>query len=556
MPSPNLGLKFSLGSGCLAALVIRSFAFPNLSAAKTSLLAPILGFCLAVIWRIILYPKFFSPFRDLPSPPGGTFLNGQTWRILKQGSSAPLGEWGNTIENDGIIRVNVALNSERLLVTSIEGIADVLVRNADNWRKPEALRHSLASVIGDGLIVSEGNAHKVQRKNMMTAFTGPRVKALYPQFWSRAYDGVEAIAQDVKKSVEMGHASIKADASDGEVGEVAFTDWLRRITLDNIGEVGFGFNFNAIREPETEVNLTYEFLFKSHETHVAVTFLEALADFFPVFWLQRLPIQHNIRTRAAVDTIRGIIRGVIQAKRSPDDEPSAAVDLISVAKSSGAFDDESLVDQSMTFLVAGHETVAGSLAWGLVELCRRPEMQARLRDEVRSRLPSPADPAAQVGERDFHALPYLQAFCSEVLRFYPSVPATRREAIADTVLLGRAIPRGTQLLISPAATNRSRALWGDDAGEFNPERWLLPGQANNGGADSNYANLTFLHGPRSCIGATFARAEFLCIIAAIVGRFELSFADADKGAEVLSSGFTERPKGDLLLRTRLIHGAW
>lgn len=432
---------------------------------------------------------------------------------------------------------------------------------------------------------------QVQRKNMMTAFTGPRVKALYPQFWSRAYDGVEAIAQDVKKSVEMGHASIKADASDGEVGEVAFTDWLRRITLDNIGEVGFGFNFNAIREPETEVNLTYEFLFKSHETHVAVTFLEALADFFPVFWLQRLPIQHNIRTRAAVDTIRGIIRGVIQAKRSPDDEPSAAVDLISVAKSSGAFDDESLVDQSMTFLVAGHETVAGSLAWGLVELCRRPEMQARLRDEVRSRLPSPADPAAQVGERDFHALPYLQAFCSEVLRFYPSVPATRREAIADTVLLGRAIPRGTQLLISPAATNRSRALWGDDAGEFNPERWLLPGQANNGGADSNYANLTFLHGeysfsnedgwriqlsidrlpmlplplpwltcvfkgPRSCIGATFARAEFLCIIAAIVGRFELSFADADKGAEVLSSGFTERPKGDLLLRTRLIHGAW
>lgn len=56
----------------------------------------------------------------------------------------------------------MALNSERLLVTSIEGIADVLVRNADNWRKPEALRHSLASVIGDGLIVSEGNAHKVR----------------------------------------------------------------------------------------------------------------------------------------------------------------------------------------------------------------------------------------------------------------------------------------------------------------------------------------------------------------------------------------------------------
>ncbi|TLS27379.1 hypothetical protein PpBr36_04245 [Pyricularia pennisetigena] len=546
MPSLNFGLKFCLGSGCLAALVVRSLAFPNWSAANTSIVALVFASSLAVIWRLILYPKFFSPFRDLPSPPGGTFLNGQTWKILEQGSSVPLEEWGNTIENDGMIRVNVALNSERLLVTSIEGIADVLVRNADNWRKPEALRHSLASVIGDGLIVSEGNAHKVQRRNLVTAFTGPRVKALYPQFWTRAYDGAEEIAQEMKK----------ANASDGHVADVAFTDWLRRITLDNIGEAGFGFSFNAIQNPKTEVNLTYEFLFKSQETHVAVTFLEALADFLPVLWLQKLPIQHNIRTKAAVDTIRSIIRGVIQAKRTPEDDPSAAVDLISVAKSSGAFDDESLVDQSMTFLVAGHETVAGSLGWGLVELCRRPEMQARLRDEVRSGLPSPADPSARVSERDFQALPYLQAFCSEVLRFYPSVPATRREAISDTMLLGRAIPKGTQLLISPAATNRSRELWGDDAGQFKPERWLAPGQTNKGGANSNYANLTFLHGPRSCIGASFARAEFLCIIAVIVGRFELSFADPDKRVQVLNSGFTERPAGDLLLRTKLVHGAW
>ncbi|UNI19411.1 hypothetical protein JDV02_005595 [Purpureocillium takamizusanense] len=103
--------------------------------------------------------------------------------------------------------------------------------------------------------------------------------------------------------------------------------------------------------------------------------------------------------------------------------------------------------------------------------------------------------------------------------------ATSREAVCDTTIQGQVVPKGTYIVISPWGTNVDRSLWGHDAGEFSPERWLSPTTAagssdtatattGSGGAKSNYAFLTFLHGPRSCIGADFARAELACLLAA------------------------------------------
>jgi cytochrome P450 len=152
--------------------------------------------------------------------------------------------------------------------------------------------------------------------------------------------------------------------------------------------------------------------------------------------------------------------------------------------------------------------------------------------------------------------------CSEVLRFYAPVPRTSRQAVQDTTIQGYPIPKGTTVLLSPWATNVDQNLWGSDALEFKPERWLAKDaadtkSASSGGASSVYAFLTFLHGPRSCIGASFAKSEFACLLAAWVGRFEFDLVNSeskDKSKLAIRHGVTARPSGGLLVKARVIPG--
>ena len=118
-------------------------------------------------------------------------------------------------------------------------------------------------------------------------------------------------------------------------------------------------------------------------------------------------------------------------------------------------------------------------------------------------------------------LPLLNAVCNETLRLFPPVPITMRTAVRDSYLASHPIPRGTEVIVCLWAINRNPELWGSDAAEFKPERWIDDEKPNNsGGAVSNYCQMTFLHGPRSCIGQNFAKAELRCLLAAFVASFE------------------------------------
>jgi cytochrome P450 len=107
----------------------------------------------------------------------------------------------------------------------------------------------------------------------------------------------------------------------------------------------------------------------------------------------------------------------------------------------------------------------------------------------------------------------------------------------------------------PGAINRSPDLWGPNASEFVPDRWIsLDGKPNNnGGAQSNYSQLTFLHGPRSCIGKDFAKAELRCLVAAWVGAFEMETA-SDKPA-IPAGVVTTKPRDGMNLRLKPV-GSW
>ena len=230
-------------------------------------------------------------------------------------------------------------------------------------------------------------------------------------------------------------------------------------------------------------------------------------------------------------------------------------DVLSLLIKSDDFSDAELIDQLLTVLAAGHETTSSALTWLCYLLAKHPDYQSRLRDEINEAFPinplqDPSIDIASVLER----LPLLNGVCNETLRLFPTVPITMRIAVRDTTLLDAPIPRGTEIMVSPWAVNRQRELWGDDAEEFKPERWIEDGKPNNsGGADSNYSLLTFLHGPRSCIGQGFAKAELRCLVAAFIKVFswELDMKEDPVPAGVI----TIKPEKGLHVKLNTV-GKW
>lgn len=461
--------------------------------------------------------------------------------------------WLREVPNDGLIRYRHAFNRERVLLASPKALAEVLVMKNYEFLKPVQFRHGLGQLLGIGVLLAEGDEHKKQRRMLMPAFSYRHIKNLYPIFWAKGREVTDKMAAFIESQHANGsNTTEKPDSREGTVVEV--NNFASRVTLDIIGVAGMGHDFNAIQDPSSELNQCYRRVFQPGSGQGR--WFAVLNLVIPFRILTSLPLKRNREVKEARALIRRVCHDLITEKKAKlATGKSADKDILSVALESGGFTDENLIDQVMTFLAAGHETTASAMVWTCYLLCKHPEIQTKLRAEIRANLPPLSDPSTTPTADDVDKVSYLHAVCNEVLRFIPSVPLTMRVAAKNSTILSHPIPKGTTIIISPWAVNRSPELWGEDVDEFKPERWLSDdGHANNtGGADSNYSFLTFLHGPRSCIGRQFALAEFACLIAAWVGRFEMELADKDFVPEIVG-GITAKPKGGLNVKLRVVEG--
>jgi cytochrome P450 len=458
-------------------------------------------------------------------------------RIFKEPTGEPQREWIDNVENDGVIYYRWLFNEPRILVTTPNALAEVLVQRNYEFIKPQRIRNGLARVLGVGILLAEGDEHKRQRRALMPAFAFRHIKDLYPVFWSKSREMTNGMLAAIKSST---------DAS----SVVEIRDWASRATLDIIGVAGLGQDFNAIADPSNELNVTYQRIFNPGRDRI----VQLVTSLLPVWLLRALPIKRNEELREAIGTIKKVARDLIRDKRAKLEKGGRTdLDILSVAIESGGFSDEDMVNQLMTFLAAGHETTASALAWATYLLCKHPDVQRRLREEIRTNLPAVSHGTESISAQDIDRLPFLNAVLNETMRVFPPVPLTLRETAADTTIQGHFVPKGTTVIICPWAINTSRRLWADDAREFNPDRWMGQGRANTGGAQSNYAVTTFLHGPRSCIGKDFAKAEFACLVAALVGQFEMELEDPGWKLQI-QGGITARPKGGLRVRLTPVEG--
>ncbi|KAB8337073.1 hypothetical protein FH972_021377 [Carpinus fangiana] len=501
----------------------------------------LINVALLATYRWLIYPFFLSPLRKLPGPKGGNLFLGHGMLQFSKPPGDHLRKWVNSIPNDGLLRFRGFFNQDILIPTTHETLKQVLSDHTYDYVKPSQFVTLLRRILGDGLILVEGNVHKFQRKHLLPSFQLKVIKDLYPMFWSKSCALTTMLAPSEKEN------------ADPRGFEVEFGEWCMRATLDIIGIAGLGRDFNSLKNPDDEIVAQYaEVLEPSQEK---LTWF-ALNIVFPQWIIGLIPWSINTKINAIQKNLYNFALGMVKERRQKQaaEKGNKDADILSLLVESNDFTDQELAHQVLTMMAAGHETTSSALSWTTYLLSKYPDIQRKCREEVRAALPSP-DSGKTINAAQIDSLPILNAICNETTRLYPTVPVTIRETIRPTELAGNILPTGTTVLLVPWAINRSHHFWGEDAADFKPERWINEdGTPNNtGGSSSNYAQLTFLHGPRSCIGQGFAKSELKCLLAAIVGRYE--FELSKEGDTYFPAGLvTTKPQGGMWLRMKRIEG--
>ena len=454
-----------------------------------------------ILYRSFIYPYFLSPLRHIPTPPCIP-LWGHFFQIINAEAGVPQREWHR--EYGPIIRYIFPLGAERLSITGDDAVKQVIVRDCYSYAKPARVQKWMASVLGRGVLLVDGDEHMKQRKALTTGFSISSIRSLAPVFWHKGLLMIDMLKQTYF-------------SCDGKTARsIEMLDWMNRGTLDVICEAGFGYEMSSLEHPTTALRRAYASVFAFD---VWSRFIQGLLQQSQIF--RFIPSKMNRDMATASHIIRSTADDIVRKRTAADaDKKERNVMSLVVNANERSKDNnedhmsfETIRDQVMTFLGAGHDTTATAVVWTLHLLSKHQDVQDRLRGEIRQASPvlsNRSEGSRSLPQLDVDQMPYLSNVCRESLRYIPPIPLTIREALFNTTLLQYAIPKGTIIYIMANAINRMPKYWGLDADSFDPNRWdrLPPTYTTN-------AFMTFLHGPRSCIGRTFAETEmkiFLCCL--------------------------------------------
>lgn len=394
----------------------------------------------------------------------------------------------------------------RFIVNEPAAIKHVLLDNAANYQKSEITRRILEPGLGKGLITSEGETWRRQRRTMSPAFDHRRIVAYTPIMSGAARELLE--------------------------------DWGRLGTGDPV-EV-------AQAMMAATLNIISRTMFSSDSDHI-VAIMERgagryqarmrpnIMDFLGLpAWLAGLA-RSRIADRTLGEFDAEIDRLIKMRSSEPGNGPRDLLALLIEARdeqTGGGMSAQEVRDHVVTIFMAGHETTAMAMTWAWYLLSQHPAVEAKLHAEL----------AAVLGGRspnqeDLGKLVYTRMVIEETMRIYPTVPAMEREALADDTLAGRRIPKGSTVMIVPWVLHRHVKLW-PNPGRFDPERF----SAEQSATRPRFIYLPFGGGRRICIGAAFSLAEATILLATLAQRYRLQ----------LAPGHRVEPQGLITLRPR--HG--
>jgi len=394
----------------------------------------------------------------------------------------------------------------------------VLVRNHRNYVKSRSYQ-GLRLVLGDGLVTSEGELWRRQRKLAQPAFHRQRLAAL-----------AGTMSECVREHLRDWDDRVRPTASIDVHAE------MMQLTLRIVGRTLFG----------TDLGRDLGALGPAITTclHKANEYAESIVR-IPLW----VPTPSNLRFARAKRLLDGIVYDIIEQRRRSaragahgDRRDDLLGMLMAATDEAGAMSDAQLRDEVMTLFMAGHETIATAMSWTWMLLHQHPEVAARVRDEARDVLGG-----RTAGLDDLPRLVKTGQVIDEVMRLYPPAWIVERQALADDQLGPWRIPAGTIVAPAPWVMHRHPGLW-EDPLRFDPERFA-PERAEG---RPKHAYLPFGAGPRVCIGNHFALMEAKIILASLIQRFEIEVIRPETIA--LDPRVTLRPRGGMPGRLHRLDG--
>jgi cytochrome P450 len=396
--------------------------------------------------------------------------------------------------------VNVRLGTfDVWLLSHPEAIRDVLVTRHRSFMKGQGLQEA-KRVLGEGLLTSEGEFHRRQRRLMNPAFHHTRVEAYG--------EAMASFAERTGKRWE-----------DGQTLDIH--QEMAKLTLQIVGATVF----------DTDIATVEARRIRSALTTALGMFDRLTLPFAPL--LERLPLEGNRRFVEAKATLEEVIDGFIEQRRRTGDRGDLLSLLLAAPDQEGGtapMPDRQIRDEAMTVFLAGHETTANALTWTWYLLSQHPGIEAQLHEELDAvldgRAPEP---------RDLPRLALTRRVLAESLRLYPPAWILGRRALEPYPMDGRVVPAGSIVILSPYVVHHD-PRWFPDPFRFDPDRWSEEAEA----ARPKFSFFPFGGGPRVCIGESFAWMEAQLVMATLARRWRARLAPGQVVA--LEPRVTLRPK--------------
>ncbi len=412
----------------------------------------------------------------LPPGPKGLPWLGVTFDLLRN----PLALFERMGRDYGDISAMHYWRGSRILLNAPELTEQVLVVQHQKFTKGILLRLTAQRLLGQGLLTSEGELWRRQRQLAQPAFARARITAYAP-----------AMVRIAREQAEPWRP--------GEVRDIAVE--MMNITLRIAVRTLFGI------EMKSEARAVGQAL-----TAIMRRDLRRMRS--PIKLPPGFPVPSNLRAERGYALLDGMVDRIIEEKRR---DGAASDDLLSrlveaTGEDGSRMSHRQLRDETMTLLLAGHETTALALAWTWYLLSQNPAAESRLHEEIDrvlgGRAPEP---------EDLDRMPYLAAVISESLRLYPPAYAIGRSSKVPLDLAGYHFPPDTVFLMSSWVTHRDPRYFPDPLA-FRPERWT------QGPAPEGFRYFPFGGGPRRCIGQPFALMEIGLVVATLASRFRFRLA--------------------------------
>ncbi|RVW41149.1 cytochrome P450 704C1 [Vitis vinifera] len=393
----------------------------------------------------------------------------------------------------------------------------ILKTNFENYGKGSYNYNILRDLLGDGIFTVDDEKWRQQRKVSSYEFS---TKVL------RDFSSVVFRKNGAKLAIVVSEAASSNQTMD-------IQDLFMKATLDSIFKVAFGVELDSMcgsNEEGTKFGSAFD-------DASAMT----LYRYVDIFWTikKSLNIGSEATLKRSIKVVDDFVYKLIHSKtelmkNSQNDSSMKKDDILSrfLQLKDIEIDPKYLRDIILNFIIAGKDTTATALSWFIYMLCKHPTIQEKVAQEVREAInlkeaTNYAEFAASVTEEALENMQHLHAAITETLRLYPAVPVDAKICFSDDTLPdGFSVRKGDIVSYQPYAMGRMRFVWGDDAEEFRPERWL-----NEKGLfcpESPFKFTAFQAGPRICLGKEFAYRQMKIFSAILSGCFVFKLSDNKK----------------------------